>query len=175
VFWVLHGFPLEILFFNLRIFCNFNNNNNREKSLKKILVIIMLVFAFGCSDSTSPEESKLVGKWEKYVKEDDDLINQSLLVVEFKSDGRFILSIDFFAEPKILDEGNYTLDNDKITIISTDCKNIKGNYRFEFKDNGVEFYLIDDKCDDRDYMAGFFSDGSGPIVSPNPIMNDLIE
>lgn len=134
----------------------------------------MLVFAFGCSDSTSPEENKLLGKWksENFM---DANIGLSFIVIEFSSDKRFIMTVDVFKEPEILEEGSYSIDGNEIVIESGQCENIKGKYRFEFKNNGIEFYLIDDKCNRKKYMTSFFDKYEGPFVSPNPITNDVRE
>ena len=151
-------------FSNRELFFNLINNNKQDKSMKKILVIVMLIFAFSCSDDgTKPEPYEIVGKWKSNNTEEGE-INQSLLVVEFTKEGKYILSIDIFNPTKALDDGNYTLDNDKITIVSKECENIKGNYRFEFKNNGVEFYLIDDECSRSKSITGFFEKYDAPIL-----------
>ncbi len=124
--------------------------------MKKILVIVMLIFAFGYSDDeTEPSENTIVGKWSKDESKERE-INQSLLVVEFTNDGKFTLSVDVIFEPKILDEGSYSIDGNEIEIVSGQCEIIKGKYRFEFKNNGVEFILKEDECEAREYLVGFY-------------------
>lgn len=160
MFWVLHGFPLEILFFNLRIFCNFNNNNNREKSLKKILVIIILVFAFGCKeDVTSPNKNELVGKWESKASIIDG--NEGIqaiitYVLVFSNDGSY--SVYDLVEEKeyINEEGTYSISNDSLTILKKECPNIEAKYRVIFDGDGLRIETIKNECESNQFISGIY-------------------
>lgn len=124
--------------------------------MKKVLVMILVLFAFGCSDdATEPSENMIVGKWMRFYDEVDD-DEDVLMVIEFTEDRKFTASnvLDENENGKI--NGVYSVANNIITMNDEDCEGIEGKYELEFRDNGVEFILIKDECDRSDYMTGFF-------------------
>ncbi len=141
--------------------------------MKKVLVIVMLIFAFGCSDDgTNPSENELVGEW-MYNNTPQGIFEKSYIVLEFKEDGEFIKNQLTFGVGEANIVGTYSINNDIIVLESYECGPIEGKYKFEFRDNGVEFTLIEDECEKRDYVVYFFEKVEGPIVSPNPIVDDV--
>lgn len=158
MFWVLHGFPLEILFFKLRIFCNFDNNNNREKSLKKILVIIMLVFAFGCEENvTEPSESEytIVGTWGK-LKEITDKRDTIFIYLEFKVDKIIYLTSKIGGQEIERIEGSYIKTGDKITVVDSKFESENGIYSFKINGEMLELILKEDETERRNYFPGIY-------------------
>lgn len=137
------------------IFYNIINKLYVEK-MKKILLLIMLIFAFGCSDdTTSSSENSIIGKWKANVTP-KGIFEQSYLILQFTVDGNFTKT----NEPEWLEisniKGTYSISNKTITVISEECGEVIGNYEFEFRDNGVEFILVDEECEEREYLVDFF-------------------
>ena len=132
--------------------------------MKKILVIVMLIFAFGCSDdATEPSENSIVGKWKmEYIgeigKEYDDL------VLEIDKNGKFITFLKNH-RGKIEDlEHNYTYSTNVFTISSLECEGEEGKYTVEFRDNGFELKLINDDCSYRNLLfTGFYEKYVEPL------------
>ena len=110
----------------------------------------MLVFAFGCEENvTEPSENSIVGKWKNYIEysEDNALSYNVLVILEFFNDGTYILSENELPEHlKYHEEGKYTISDDIITIVNNECENVEGKYKFKFRDNGVEFKVIEKGC-----------------------------
>ena len=143
--------------------------------MKKILVMIMLIFAFGCSDdATEPSENSIVGKWDRFYEEIADQTNV-FFVIEFKANGELYFEIENSTKKNNSAKGTYTLVDNILTIEDDACEGDIGKYNLEFKDNGIELTLIEDECERGLYLPGFFKKVEGPFVSPNPIMNDAKE
>ncbi len=124
--------------------------------MKKVLVIIMLIFAFGCKeDVTSPNKNELVGKWKKdFVS--GIKVKYDKIIIEFTNDNKVIHTA---ANSEVKSEsliGSYNYDNGIVILIDTDCKEVPGKYELEFRNNGVEFKLIDDECLRKEVITGFF-------------------
>lgn len=127
--------------------------------MKKILVIVMLIFAFGCSDdATAPIESELVGKWKSYFTRVDEKGKSStaLLILDFNSDGTFSLSVDPSSEFTVNEKGTYSILDDVLTIINNTCGDLKGGYKFEFRDNGLKLTRIQDECGHNNLLLLFY-------------------
>ncbi len=135
--------------------------------MKKILVIIMLVFAFGCSDDgTNPVETNLVGKWYKdftIIKDGSNESIQVLLILEFFNNGTFKMINEEPEEEIVNDHGTYTLSNDVLTIVNSKCDNIEGKYKFEFEFNSVQFTRIEDECINNNIIIGYFENWNTPV------------
>ncbi len=127
--------------------------------MKKILVIVMLIFAFGCSDdATAPIESELVGKWKSYFTRVDEEGKSStaLLILDFNSDGTFNLSVDPSSEFTVNEKGTYTISDEILTITNNACGDFKGGYKFEFRDNGLKLIRIQDDCARNNLLLLFY-------------------
>ncbi len=124
--------------------------------MRKILVIVMLIFAFGCSDdATEPSENTIVGKWMKDVtKKDDSEIN--ILVIEFTEDGKYIVQNGKAIEDEYILIGSYTYTNDILTMSDEKCEDMDGKYKLEYRNNGVDFIIVEDECDRNEFIPGFF-------------------
>lgn len=124
--------------------------------MKKVLVIVMLIFAFGCSDdATEPSENTIVGSWMKQIDSGDDDM-PDVLVMEFTKEGKYYAIGVGDDNKRDTLVGSYTLDNDRVVLVDEECDDTKGNYDLVFKDNGVEFVLVDDECDRVNFITGFF-------------------
>ncbi len=124
--------------------------------MKKVLVIVMLIFAFGCSDDgTNPEPHEIVGKWVMDVTP-QGILEKSFLILEFSNNNEFTKIQEGFVLGTSDYQGTYSINGDVITFVGGDCKKVEGKYKFKFRDNGVEFTLIEDECEDREYVVGFF-------------------
>lgn len=147
--------------------------------MKKILVIVMLIFAFGCSDdATNPEPHELVGKWKTSFRIEHESSEDSVLIIlnlEFFNNGTFEMRNEQPEEEIINEYGIYTISNDELIIENGHCAPENGRFEFEFKNNGVEFTRIEDECMHNIAFINFFEKYEGPFVSPNPIMNDVRE
>ncbi len=117
--------------------------------MKKVLVILMLIFAFGCSDSTGPEEGTVIGKWMKEIEE-------RIFVIEFTQDGKYTTSIELEEEQEIVVNGTYLISSNIIIMNDPKCKDQEGKYSFERKNEGIEFVLVEDECNRNEVMPGFF-------------------
>ena len=127
--------------------------------MKKILVIVLLIFAFGCSDdATAPIESELVGKWKSYFTRVDEEGRSStaLLILVFNSDGTFSLSADPSSEFTVNEKGTYIISDEVLTITNNACGDLKGGYKFEFIDNGVKLIRIQDECGNNNLLSLFY-------------------
>lgn len=124
--------------------------------MKKILVIVMLIFAFGCSDdATEPSENTIVGAWMKQM-DSEDVDIPDVLIMEFTEEGKYnAIGVDKDNKRDTL-VGSYTLNNNRISFSDEKCDDTKGIYDLVFKDNGVEFVLVDDECDRSNFITGFF-------------------
>ena len=143
--------------------------------MKKVLVIVMLIFAFGCSDdATDPSENTIVGEW---IGRSIAIISDTgepmivRLTLEFLNNGTF----KFISEQAEELNYTYTFENNVLIISSVECEGAEGKYTVEFRDNGIELNLLNDECERNKFFVGFFEKYEGPIVSPNPIMNDVRE
>lgn len=130
--------------------------------MKKILVIVLLIFAFGCKeDTTGPNENELVGKWKKLVSVRDIENNQYidiLIVLQFEENARFQITTESTEESLINENGTYSVMGDTLSIINNKCEDSVGEYKFEFKNNGVEFTRITDDCNYNNIINRFFLD-----------------
>ncbi len=127
--------------------------------MKKVLVILMLFFAFGCSEeTTAPVESELVGKWKSYFTRVDEEGKSStaLLILDFNSDGTFSLSADPSSEFTVNEKGTYTISDVVLTITNNACGDLKGGYKFEFRDNGLKLIRIQDECGHNNLLLLFY-------------------
>ena len=124
--------------------------------MKKILVIVMLIFAFGCSDDvTEPSKDTIVGKWTKEIQsEEGDKIYH--LTIEFTKEGKYIAFTDKDIDSKEILIGEYTYINKIITLNDDQCEDMEGKYELEFIGNIVDFKLIKDECDRANYIEGAF-------------------
>jgi hypothetical protein len=124
--------------------------------MKKILVILMLVFAFGCSDdAVQPRVNPVVGNWFREVEAKEEY-GFDALIMKFNNDGKYVaISVEWEGKNDTL-LGNYTYENYKIVLYDEDCKEVPGNYEVDPIDNGLRFILIDDECDRSDLINGFF-------------------
>lgn len=134
--------------------------------LKKILVILLLVFAFGCNDSTGPVDESVVGMWTKEIRED-------IFVIEFIQDGKYKTFNISEGKQEVVVNGTYSVSSNIITMNDTKCEDEEGKYSFDRKNEGIEFVLIEDECNRNEVMPGFFKKYDVLFVSPNPIMNDV--
>jgi hypothetical protein len=131
--------------------------------MKKILVILLLVFAFGCSDdATEPSRNELVGMWMMDVTP-QGILEKSLLILKFSSNNEFTKIQDGSGFGTSDYQGTYSINGDVITFVGGDCRKVEGKYKFKFRDNGVEFTLIEDECKEREYVVGFFEKYAEPI------------
>ncbi len=128
--------------------------------MKKVLVIVMLIFAFGCSDdATEPSENTIVGKWKSELfilaLEDGTLVN-TYRVLEFNNNGTY----SFYHEDEELDllndSGTYTISNNELTILNNECLGIEGKYEVLFDDNGFEIKLKEDDCERNHILSDFY-------------------
>lgn len=135
--------------------------------MKKILVILMLVFAFGCSDDvTAPEPHEIVGKWKTYIifTDENSQTYPGVVVLYFDNVGNYNISFQGLPGEEIpekfiyQDEGKYSISEDILTVVNNECENIEGKYKFEFKDNGVEFMIIEDDCNRNHSISDFYYD-----------------
>jgi uncharacterized protein (TIGR03066 family) len=127
--------------------------------MKKVLVILMLIFAFGCSDDvTAPVDSELVGKWKTNFTRVDEKGESSvaLLILEFKNDGTFSLSSNKSSEFMININGTFSVTDDILTVINYACGDIKGGYKFKFRDNGIKLTEIQDECGNNSLLNLFY-------------------
>lgn len=127
--------------------------------MKKILVILMLVLAFGCSDeATAPVDSELVGKWKTVFSgvDQEGIPFDDTFILEFKDNGIFSLSSQQPSRITINITGTYSVSSDVLTIINNACGDIKGGYRFEFKDNGLDIVEIQDECGNNSFLPQFY-------------------
>ncbi len=126
--------------------------------MKKILVILMLVFAFGCSDDAKViAENSIVGRWKKEFKGEIER-EWITLILDFANNGKFVSKLYSVGENIDVMEYNYTFSNNILIISSEECTGDDGKYRVEFKNNGFELKLIDDKCDNRNLIfTGFYA------------------
>jgi uncharacterized protein (TIGR03066 family) len=127
--------------------------------MKKVLVILMLFFAFGCSEeTTAPVESELVGKWKTTyngVDEEGTSFNE-LFILEFNINGTLSLTSQQPSRLTINLTGTYSVSGDVLTIINNACGDLKGGYKFEFKDNGVDIKEIQDECGNNSFLPRFY-------------------
>lgn len=134
--------------------------NNKEKGMKKILVILMLVFAFGCSDNgTQPDLDSIVGTWKTpviFIDSEDKENSKIIFVLKFEENGNFQLSNELAEDVMINENGTYTVIGDTLSIINSKCEDSVGKYKFEFKDNGVEITQIADDCINNNFIDRFF-------------------
>lgn len=124
--------------------------------MKKILVILMLVFAFGwINEAIAVDNNTIVGKWKKDFPEIEDK-NSINFIMELLKDGT--LSFSFFASDLFIDEvsGTYTYSDNIITLLDEENENIEGKYSIEFKENVLEFTLIEDECKRSTLLPGTF-------------------
>ncbi len=130
--------------------------------MKKVLVIVMLIFAFGCSDDgTNPSENELVGVWKtiySVYNDDDGTYVDVLLILEFFNTGSFRMINEQPEELIFSEQGTYTIKDNIITINNNKCETEEGSYEFVFKDNGVEFTRIEDECKNNNILGTFFFD-----------------
>ena len=133
--------------------------------MKKILVMLMLVFAFGCSDdSTEPSKETIVGKWMKLI-DDKEEYNFDILIMEFDKDGKYIAIAYTPGSERDTLNGNYTYENNSITLNDNECEGKEGKYKLEFRNNGVDFKLIEDECDRSALITGFFDKYKATLYS----------
>lgn len=122
----------------------------------------MLIFAFGCSDdATGPEDHQLVGVWKTtstVYNDDDGTYVDVLLIIEFFNTGSFRIRNEQPEELIFDEKGTYEISDDVMTIKNLKCENTEGKYKFEFRDNGVEFTLIEDECNYNSLLTTFFLD-----------------
>ena len=124
--------------------------------MKKILVIVMLIFAFGCSDDvTEPSKDTIVGKWSKDLRDIKGLEN-FILILEFSENGEYFSSNALGDSDSKIFEGTYTFADNIITLKDSKCKEVEGKYELEFIGNIVDFKLIKDECDRANYIEGAF-------------------
>ena len=135
--------------------------------MKKVLVIVMLVFAFGCSDdATEPSENTIVGKWKTFIRfaELNGQTYPGKVILDFDNIGNYKISFEELPGEEIpekfiyQDEGKYTISEDILTVVNNECENIEGKYKFEFKDNGLEFMIIEDDCNRNHSISSFYYD-----------------
>lgn len=127
--------------------------------MKKILVIVILTFAFGCSDDATSPQEKLRQELFTYkrsvtVIDDNNQTSEALAVVEFEDNGEYTISLDNVN----IEDGIYTVSQDTLIVVNNECKDIEGKYNYIFKDNGVEFIIIEDDCSNNFILNGFFYD-----------------
>jgi hypothetical protein len=135
----------------------------------------MFVFAFGCEEeTTAPIEKPLVGKWMKDVR-NNNVNKMDILVLEFTEFGQYLAYDGTKKKGSNTLVGNYVINDNIITLSDFECDLTDGIYEIEFKDNGVNFKLIEDECNRSFLIKGFFEKYDGPSVSPNPIMNEANE
>ncbi len=142
--------------------------------MKKVLVIVMLIFAFGCSDDgTNPEpnEDSIVGKWKTFITfaEENSQTYPGIVILDFDNIGNYKISFEELPGEEIpekfiyQDEGKYTISDDILTVVNNKCENIEGTYKIKFKDNGVEFMIIEDDCNRNHFISDFYYDFDAEI------------
>jgi len=143
--------------------------------VKKILVIALLTFTMGISgvatgldkDKTFPEENTIVGKWKTSFsaingESGEDI--EILLILEFLDNGIFKIYNEQPEESMFDENGKYKIVDDIVTIMNNKCDTEGGRYKFEFKDNCVEFTRIEVECKYNNLLGTFFLDYDVAIV-----------
>jgi len=124
--------------------------------VKKILVIALLTFTMGISEvATGEEQDSIVGRWMKELNI-EALKDYDILDIEFTKEGKYYAITVLEDTRKDTLIGDYTFEKDIITFKDDECKEVVGKYKLEFKDNGVDFQLIDDDCNRSYIIEGFF-------------------
>lgn len=129
--------------------------------LKKILVILLLVFAFGCSDdATEPSENTLVGKWEsvaRFGNEDNGNVIILTYVLEFSNDGRYS-AYDLTEDKEFINkEGTYSISNDSLTILNKECQNIEAMYKVIIDGDEMRIETIQNECESNQSISGLYN------------------
>ncbi len=129
--------------------------------MKKVLVIVMLIFAFGCSDdATEPSENTLVGKWESvaiFRNEDKGEAIVVTYVLEFSNDGKYS-AYDLTEDKEYINrEGTYSISNDSLTTINKECPNIEAMYRVILDGDEMRIETIKNECGSNQSISGLYS------------------
>ena len=129
--------------------------------MKKVLVMILVLFAFGCSnDATEPSENTLVGKWEsvaRFGNEDNGNVIILTYVLEFSNDGRYS-AYDLTEDKEFINiEGTYSISNDSLTTLNKECQNIEAMYRVIFDGDEMRIETIKNECESNQSISGLYS------------------
>ena len=124
--------------------------------MKKVLVILMLFFTFGCSDDANdPSENSIIGQW-KTTFTSEQIADYDNLILDLRTDGNCFSTISTKKGKVETQDNAYTYDNGILTIKSQDCEGAEGKYTVIFRDNGIEFKLLDDECGRNIFFISFF-------------------
>ena len=110
--------------------------------MKRILIAFFLVFTVAALTAETPNDNRLVGRWETAPSEKGNVTG-----VVFKAD----LSFEGYVNKKPFVSGTYTLEDSIFTVTDNGCKGVTGRYRIFFFSNNdsARFQLIEDTCKGR--------------------------
>jgi hypothetical protein len=109
----------------------------------KITQFVALAFLFCCPFMMSAQS--IVGSWSWDATTPDGKTVKNMLT--FQKDGVYKVDIGMDGSYEI--QGNYTFENDQVTISDTTegpCKGAKGVYKMKMEGNQVIASLVSDEC-----------------------------
>ncbi|MCB0703511.1 MAG: hypothetical protein R2863_02285 [Candidatus Kapaibacterium sp.] len=135
--------------------------------MKKILVIIMLFFAFGCSDDSEiTKENSIVGKWKfnfQIVQAHSDNLsdknkkdNYVLEVLEFNENGIYNIYQTNHIGTSQVDQGKYTYINGILTISNDKCNGLESKYEVEYQKSFIRVNIINEACQENRFSLSTY-------------------
>ena len=134
--------------------------------MKKLINIFTLIFflaiLFGCKeDSTSPSNDSIVGAWYREIDDIFEPVGSEIeevgyIIINFTSDEEYYVYTQVGSNIELQLVGEYSVVNDRITMLDDNCDDVEGIYELEFSGDEVEFILVDDECNRSETIPGKF-------------------
>lgn len=140
--------------------------------MRNFILLLFAVLLVSCNeDSTSPSNDSIIGAWYKEFDDVFETVGNSteetvVFIINFNSDEEYYVYTQEGNNIELQLTGEYSVQNNRITMMDENCDDVEGVYNLEFSGDEVEFILVDDECDRSESMTGRFKAYNNSLPVP---------